>query len=122
MIRRMDLAWISVKDIEKARAFFVDILGLKVKEENKEYGWLELAATDEGVRLGIGQCTDVENLVQPGSNAIMTMTVDDIVIARKILEQKNVIVIGDIFEVPGMVKMLFFTDADGNKFQLVQLL
>ena len=53
-------------------------------------------------------------------NAVLAMTVDDIVAAKKELEGKKVSCIGDIIEVPGYVKMATFADPDGNIFQLVQ--
>ena len=53
-------------------------------------------------------------------NAVLAMTVDDIVAAKKELEGKKVSFIGDIIEVPGYVKMATFADPDGNIFQLVQ--
>ena len=122
-IKRMDLAWISVKDIKKSEKFFAETLGLKVTTSTPEYGWLELAAKEGGCALGVGACSDTdeyENPVKPGMNAVLTMTVDDIVAAKKELEAKNVRFIGEIVEVPGHVKMATFADIDGNIFQLVQ--
>jgi predicted enzyme related to lactoylglutathione lyase len=122
-IKRMDLAWISVKDIQQSQKFFGETLGLTITSSTPEYGWLEVMAKEGGCLLGIGQGSESdadESPVKPGSNAVLTMTVDDIVAAKKELEGKSVRVIGDIIEVPGHVKMITFADPDGNIFQLVQ--
>ena len=120
--KRSDLAWVTVSDINKAKKFFTEVVGLELRTDTPEYGWIELVAKDGGSALGIGQCNPQYSEVQPGHNAIVTFTVDDIEKAKVEFAQKGVTLIGDIVEVPGHVKMLFFADFDGNKFQIVQLL
>lgn len=122
-IKRMDMAWITVSDSKKAKEFFCDILGLKLTSEAPEYGWMELVGHEGGAALGIGQsCEETAPDVKPGQNAVVTMTVDDIVAMKKMLESKGVKFLGDIIEVPGHVKMALFCDADNNKFQIVEML
>lgn len=121
-IKRADLAWIAVGDIKEAKRFFGEVLGLELRAEAQEYGWLEFVPKEGGCALGVGQCNQEYNEVKPGNNAILTFTVDDIMSAKVELARNNVTILGDIVEVPGHVKMLFFTDRDGNKFQLVQVL
>lgn len=123
MIKRSDMAWITVSDSAQAKTLFVDILGMQVRADAPEYGWMELVAKDGGSALGIGQYNpEYSKEVKPGQNAIVTFSVDDIVAAKTVLEKNGVMLLGDIVEVPGHVKMLFFADADGNKFQICQLL
>jgi predicted enzyme related to lactoylglutathione lyase len=38
------------------------------------------------------------------------------------MEKKGAKKVGDVMEVPGHVKMLLFKDADGNHFQMVEML
>jgi len=119
-IRRSDLAWITVSDIEKAKKFFVDKLGMKLNVEDATYGWLELSGSEEGgAVLGVG-CDDEQNPVKPGHNAIMTFSVDDIVKTKEELEKKGVAFLSPIMKIPGHVKLVLFADEDGNKFQLVE--
>lgn len=121
--KRSDLSWIMVSDIQKAKKFFTEVVGLEVRADTPEFGWIELSAKDGGAALGIGQFNpECGTEVKPGDNAIVTFTVTDIVAVKKEFEKKGVKIIGDIVEVPGHVKMLFFTDLDGNKFQVVQML
>lgn len=126
MIKNMGLAWISVADIQQSKKFFTDVLGLQISSDSAEYGWLELKASGDTFLLGVGQAQDDKKegcgSVLPGHNAIVTMTVDDLIKVKAILAQKSVKMLGDIIEVPGHVKMQLFADLDGNKFQLVQML
>lgn len=122
MIKQMNLAWISVSDIAQAKKFFVETLGMQIEADAPDYGWLEVSGKDENcMRLGIGQARP-ESAEKPGMNAVVTMIVDDIVIAKKELTTKGVQFVGDIIEVPGHVKLATFLDPDNNMFQLVQML
>lgn len=121
-IKKVDLSWITVSDISKAKTFFVDVLGFKVRTYEEKYGWLELVAPEGGMALGVaqaqseGECSSEK----PGQNAVVTCTVDDIEASKKEFESKGVKFISRMIEVPGHVKMITFIDQDGNKFQLVQ--
>lgn len=121
--KRSDMAWITVSDSSNAKKLFVDILGMQLRADAPEYGWMELVAKDGGSALGIGQYDpEYSKEVKPVQNAIVTFSVDDIIAAKRVLEKSGVTLLGDIVEVPGHVKMLFFADADSNKFQICQLL
>jgi len=119
-IKSIGLPWVCAKDMEKAKAFFHGILGLEITSDNPEFGWMELAA-DNGVKIGVGKDSQGSEL-SPGENAIVTMRVEDIVKAKAYLESKDVAFHGEIIEVPTIIKMALFTDPDGNKFQLIELL
>lgn len=121
-VKSIDLAWISVTDMKKAREFFVDTLGLSVGCDTPEYGWIELKGSAGGAQLGIGAVNEEKPLVPAGSNAIVTFTVDDLDAALAELRAKNVTIIGDIIEIPGHVRMIFIQDNDSNTFQLAQVL
>lgn len=118
-IRKMELGWITVSDFAQAKSFFVDTLGLEISSGCEEYSWLELRGKDGGALLGVGGSNE-SCALKPGQNAVMTMTVDDIMQTKVELEAKGVVFISDVVEVPNIVKMAMFTDKDGNKFQLVQ--
>ena len=121
LIKNMELGWTTVSDIDKARTFFVDKLGLRQTRYNKEFGWIELQAEDEGFKLGLGQKND-HSPYQIGHNVILTFTVENIEAAKKELEEKGVEFVTDIYEIPSHVKMADFVDEDGNAFQLAQTL
>jgi len=119
-VKGMFLSWIVVKNIETAVKFYTDVVGLTVKEFNKDYGWAELSGPD-GAILGIAQ-ENAEMEMAAGKNAITTITIDNIVKGREALIKKGAKVIGEISEVPGEVKMQTFLDKDGNMLQLVEML
>lgn len=124
-IKRADLAWISVSDLKNATRFFTEILGMKVSQPDTGFGWVELIGKEGGALLGLAQMTkkgDPHNPVDhsPGMNAVVTFTVDDLDNTIAELKQKKVEIVGDICEVPGLVKLQFFRDPDGNLFQFCQ--
>ena len=116
----ISLSWIVVKDVKEAIKFYTETVGLTLREFNPEYGWAELMGP-EGSALGIAQ-EDMEQNIKAGTNAIVTVTVDDINKARSDFLKRNVTLVGDVIEVPGHVKMQTFQDKDGNTMQLVEIL
>ncbi|WP_068467540.1 VOC family protein [Candidatus Protochlamydia phocaeensis] len=118
-VKQINLSWIVVSDLAKAKAFFTECVGLKVSQDNGEHGWLELSGHDGGALLGVAQAS--ENCpIPPGYNAITTFTVDNIKESADQLARKGIALIGDVLEVPGVVKLQLFKDADGNHFQFAQ--
>lgn len=119
-IKSMDLAWMVVKDVKAAIKFYTEVVGLKVREFNEDFGWAELIGKDEKFALGLAQDSD-DSPIHPGHNAVITLTVEDIEKSKNELHKKGVKFIGEILEIPGHVKMLLCQDIDGNNFQVVQV-
>lgn len=115
----ISMAWVVVKDIEASIRFYTEVVGLKLAEHCKEYGWAELVAINGGARLGLAQVCEREPM-NPGQNAVVGLTVGDILKAKERLAKGKTNFVGDIMEVPGVVKLQTFTDPDGNKFQLAE--
>ncbi len=119
-VKGIQLSWIVVKDLQKSIKFYTDTVGLKLMNQSPEYGWAELAGPD-GCTLGIAQeSPQMDN--KAGTNAIMTVSVEDIDKAVAVYKEKGAQLIGDVVEVPGHVKMQTFSDQDGNIMQVVQTL
>ena len=122
-IKNMELGWISVYDLARSKQFFTETLGLELGHSNEAHGWLELKTATAGFWLGVGKYTKEANgPIVPGSNTVLTMTVDDLLATKAELEAKKVVFVGEILEIPGHVKMALFQDPDGNHFQLVERL
>ncbi len=117
----MYLSWIVVKDIQAAIAFYTKTLGLQLQVFEEKFGWAELAGSEGGAVLGIAQENDFDKM-PAGQNAIVTMSVPDLVKAREELVQKGAKLVGEIMEVPGHVKLQMVVDLDGNHIQIVQKL
>jgi predicted enzyme related to lactoylglutathione lyase len=118
-IKSMDLSWVVVKDLDAAISFLTNVVGLELQEKNDMFSWAELSGLEGGGRLGVAKTNDTDNM-PAGVNAVVTMSVDDIEAKKLELEGKNVTMIGDILEIPGIIKLQMFVDQDGNRFQLAE--
>ena len=81
LIKKISLGWVNVSDIERAKKFFVDTLGMKVSFYGEEYKWMELTTELQGsCVLGLGQHNPkYDGPIKPGDNTILMMKVDDII-------------------------------------------
>jgi len=118
-IKGMHLAWIVVSDIKKAIKFYTETVGMKMNSFDEEFGWAELAGHEDGARLGIAQTSEHEAIL-PGQNAVFTLSVDDIQTTKSDLSKKGAKMVGEVLDIPGVVKMQTVVDQDGNHFQLVE--
>ena len=118
-IKSIDLAWVVVTDLKKALKFYTEVLGLKLNEHNEKFGWAEVAGKNGGSILGIAQASG-HSPIPAGHNAIVALTVENINESKNEMAKKGAKFIGDIIEVPGIVKLQLLEDADGNKYQLAQ--
>jgi predicted enzyme related to lactoylglutathione lyase len=116
----MELAWIVVDDFKKAVKFYSEVVGLQLLEVNEECGWAELQGKS-GARLGVAKRSD-NTEIMPGQNAIVTFTVDNIETASAEMVKKGAVLVGEVREVPGHVRMQLIKDLDGNQLQLAQML
>lgn len=119
--KSINLAWIVVKDLRQAVKFYTEVVGLQLKDMHEPLGWAELEGVEGGARLGIAQANQ-EPTVKAGSNAVVTFTVADIEQTVKDFLQKGAECLGAIQEIPGHVKLQMVRDADGNYFQLAQMI
>ncbi len=120
-VKNIGLSWIVVKNMKRAVKYYTEIVGLKLMELNEEFGWAELQGYEGGSRLGIAQESPQEK-VKAGQNAVVTFTVDDLEKVKGEMVKKGAKCEGDVFEVPGHVKMQTVIDSDGNRFQVCELL
>ena len=119
--KSLDLVWIMVKDFDEAVKFYKDVLGLVQKDFAPEYNWIEFEGVNGGARLGIcAMCEDAP--IQPGSNAVVSLTVDDLDQAIDFLKTKGAALVGETQEVPHHVKMQLIQDPSGNFIHICQLL
>lgn len=109
-------ASIGVKNLDKAIAWYSDVLGFKLLYKVDHIGWGELATPVADVRVGLSQ---VEETGSRGG-ATLTWGVTDIAKARKELEGKRVRFDGDTITIEGMVKLATFFDPDGNAHMFFQ--
>lgn len=114
------LSWIVVKNIEASITFYTETVGLELREYNRNFGWAELAGPEGGL-LGLAQENPMDH-AKAGTNAVVTVSVEDLLLAINQFKEKGVHLVGDVIEIEGHVKMQTFMDCDGNTLQLVQTL
>ena len=109
-------AGLNVRDLDKALAWYTEVLGFTVNYRMDDMGWAELQTEVPGVTLGLSQVEQVP----VGGGATLTFGVKDIGAAREHLLQQDVRFDGDTQVIPGMVAFATFYDPDGNTLMLFQ--
>ena len=113
---KMMLAWYPAADLEKAKNFYGNVLGLGKTFEMP--GWAEFSHGKDAPSVGLSQ--NPATLGQTGATVVFQ--VDNIETSRRQLAGKGVEFDGVIEEIPGMVKIATFRDPFGNRLQLAQVL
>lgn len=111
MITGLDFVGIPSRDAERARAFYLDTLGLRPDERARFEFWVGDTC------FGIWMPEETGMPFAPQKNAHLALHVDDIEAARADLEAKGVEFVGETIDT-GVCKMALFTDPDGNDLML----
>lgn len=115
----IQMVWVTVYNIENAKDFFTNKLGLTLCAYAPEHNWAEFS-TPEGSLLGV--CGYSETCpIKPGDNAVICITVENADEAKKELEEHNVRCF-EMQEVPGHVKMFLIQDESKNYYHIVEKL
>jgi predicted enzyme related to lactoylglutathione lyase len=107
---------INVTDLDRASAWYQDVLGFTLLYRVEEIAWCELETAVARVTIGLAQA----ETVTPGGGATPTFGVTDIDAAKAALDAAGVRQDGDIQTIPGMVRLLTFYDPDGNALMFYQ--
>ncbi|MCK9520277.1 MAG: VOC family protein [Dehalococcoidia bacterium] len=107
-----------MSDLDRAAAFYRDVLGLELLTMVPEFNWAEFGTEVPGFTIGMG--VNPENPSGGGSG--INFGVTDLDAAKAALEQRGVSFTGEDLEVPGQVRIAEFSDPDGNGLFLVQRL
>lgn len=111
MINKLDFVAIPSTDAERARAFYVDTLGLRPDERARFEFWVGDTCC------GIWEPDKVGGSFAPQKNGHLALHVDDVAAARAELEGKGVEFVGETLDT-GVCHMALFTDPDGNDLML----
>ena len=106
--------WYSVRDLELARAFYVEVLGFEEVYRDEGGRWLTLAR--DGAELAIAEA---EGGHGGEEEAVVAFDVEDVKAEADRLRSAGVRV-GVVVEIPGLVRLLDVFDPDGNRLQLAQ--
>ncbi len=111
MITKLDFVGIPSQDPDRARAFYVDVLGLR-PDDNAAY---DVWAGD--TCFGIWEPEKQGMVFEPQRNAHLALHVEDVAAAKAKLEAEGVEFLGDTFDT-GVCHMALFRDPDGNDLML----
>ncbi|SHJ16001.1 VOC family protein [Desulfosporosinus lacus] len=103
----------NVNNCERTLEFYTEKLGFKVLFKDEYKGQAMVTTNDEDYYIGFAET----HSIVPSSTCI-SFEVEDIEQVVYTLRQKDVEFQGDIFEIPGVVKLATFSDPDGYKLML----
>ena len=109
---------LEVKDLKASVAWYRANLGFGVHIDLSEMGWVELSTPTEHFMVGLGAAQPGVELRTNGGSAIVFGTTDIEGARTRLLERK--VEVGEVQEIPGIVRLLEFQDPDGNKLMLHQ--
>jgi predicted enzyme related to lactoylglutathione lyase len=114
LITGTDFASIPTRDLEAAVKFYGDTLGLPRSRYVPERNFAEFETGNLTLNVHDSEKMGLE--YQPNKNHF-ALHVDDVPTARKVLEDRGVTFMGEIFDT-GVCHMAFFADPDGNLLML----
>lgn len=119
-IRDLNLVAYNVSNLERAKKFYGEMLGLPVALALDQAGWIEYGRPNQA-HIGINLWRGPDPMPPTKGGGHATLTCDDVRGALAHLRAKGVRC-DDVQEIPGMVILADFYDPDGNLLQLAQSL
>jgi catechol 2,3-dioxygenase-like lactoylglutathione lyase family enzyme len=115
IVERTDFISVPVTDVERAKRFYGETLGLP-EIDHPEQGFPEYQL-GENVSLYLLQMEKIGGAFRAPHDAGFALRVPDVAEARRELEEKGVVFNGDVLD-SGVCHMAFFADPDGNQIVL----
>jgi predicted enzyme related to lactoylglutathione lyase len=118
IVTGMDFVSVPTKDLDAARAYYGDVLGLPCSSVWQRPGTPALGAEFETGRMTIAVIAPDMLGIPFGANCVpIALHVEDVAAARTELESRGVEFLGDIID-SGVCQMANFRDPDGNALML----
>jgi len=92
----VNVSWYQVNDMNLAKRFYGEVLGLKKTFEME--GWCEFSHADGSASIGLNQLPEGDD----ERGATVVLRVDDLARVQKELSEKGVKFEGEAYEVPGV--------------------
>jgi predicted enzyme related to lactoylglutathione lyase len=116
---KLELVTLPVSDVDRAKSFYVEMLGFNADHDHRvspELRFVQLTPPGSGCSIAIGEgLTPAE----PGSVRGMQLVVKDIEIAQRELTERGADV-GEVHALP-WGRFLFLKDPDGNDWAIQEL-
>jgi predicted enzyme related to lactoylglutathione lyase len=116
---KLELAFVPVSDVDRAKAFYVDRVGFVADHDHRvsdELRFVQLTPPGSACSICIG--TGVTEAA-PGSASTLQLVVDDADAARAELLARG-LELGEVEDLP-WGRFLYFSDPDGNPWAIQQL-
>jgi catechol 2,3-dioxygenase-like lactoylglutathione lyase family enzyme len=114
IVERTDFVSVPVTDMERARAFYAETLGLPFATDDSSFPEFQLG---ENVSMYLIRLENIGSEFSAPHSAHIAMRVPDVAAARTELESRGVAFDGDTLDT-GVCHMAFFRDPDGNALML----
>ncbi|MCW5942221.1 MAG: VOC family protein [Fimbriimonadaceae bacterium] len=115
MITAWDTTWCPVTEMDRAVAFYRDVLGLTPAVQSPF--WSDFQLGDH--RIGLHPAHDLSRPTGPMGGWRLGLATDDLRALRRKLEAAGATILDDYHETPSGV-VLTFADPDGNPIQAIQ--
>ncbi|MFD0586548.1 VOC family protein [Paenibacillus sp. GCM10027627] len=109
--------WYDVADLDRSIAFFTEKLQFELVFHDVEGGMVIVGTNTKDCTIGFSQS---ERVIPSTSSSVFEVA--NIEKAVQDLSAKGVSFVGEIEEVPGMVKLATFVDPDGHNYMLSESL
>ena len=122
MDMRLELVPIPVTDVDRAKTFYVEVLGFGLDHDvSPADGVRVVQLTPNGSSCSIVVAQGLPGLsAEPGSVRGVHLVVDDIDAARQMLIDRGAVV-EDVADLGGGIRMAGFADPDGNTWALQEV-
>ncbi len=123
MDMKLELVPVPVSDVDRAKAFYVDLLGFVEDVDVRPADGVrvvQLTPSGSACSIGMGTGLPAYDDMAPGSLRGLHLVVADIERARAALADRGVDV-GDLVDVGGGVRYAWITDPDGNTLTLQEM-
>ena len=105
---------LGVSNLEKAVAFYRDVMEFQVKELREDLKFAHIVTNVPGLEIGLSEGSTLSGT----GAAVVNIGVADVAAARALLESRGVRFTGPTQVIPGKVALAGFTDPDGNRLRL----
>jgi catechol 2,3-dioxygenase-like lactoylglutathione lyase family enzyme len=108
------LVQIGVANLDRAIAFYTDMLGFTLTERRNDLKFAHIDTNVPGLQIGLNEVA-----APKGSGSIvLNISVANVVTTRQLLEARGLKFRGETVIIPGKVALAAFTDPDGNLLSL----
>jgi catechol 2,3-dioxygenase-like lactoylglutathione lyase family enzyme len=114
IVERTDFVSVPVTDMERAKGFYGETLGLPFATDDSSFPEFQLG---ENVSMYLIKMENIGQAFTAPHNAHIALRVPDVAEARRELEERGVEFEGETYD-SGVCHMAFFKDPDGNALML----